>query len=167
MGACESVSTINFKKNVVHLPLNPHSNRQRPGANQTDRPHTCHMLVLTCLYSDSLPTNTCRMQLTGSPFMGGTVSHKISHAFPSNCVTRGAEIQIHTSTVKNSKYHINGQYCSNISEDLREGECACACPGRGVYMSSPLEIYQGTLYQEKAFKPLAKSPLLTVLLITA
>lgn len=99
--------------------------------------------------------------------MGGTVSHKISHAFPSNCVTRGAEIQIHTFMVKNSKYHINGQYFSNITENLREGECACASPGRGVYLSSPLEIYQDTLYKEKALNSLAKSPLLTIVLIPA
>lgn len=32
--------------------------------------------------------------------MGGTVSHKISHEFPSNCVTRGAGIQTHTFKIK-------------------------------------------------------------------
>lgn len=97
--------------------------------------------------------------------MGGTVSHKISHAFPSNYDLEVLEIQIHTSTVKNSKYHINGQYCSNISEDPREGVCLCL-PCEEFILSSPYRNPSGHPLPE-GIQATGQGPLLIILLITA
>lgn len=57
--------------------------------------------------------------------MGGTVSHKISHEFPSNCVTRGAEKQIHTSKLKIQSIRGIAHILVILVRTQRERECLC------------------------------------------